>query len=217
MTALWAAAAACAILYGLRVLDPPGALRTAVKTLSVATLALIAWIMGHPGLALALGLCAAGDAWLSRTGERAFMLGVAAFAAGHLAYVALFLAQPGADLLRVLQAPQVFAALGLLCVGVVMALRILPAAGGLKGAVALYIPIILSMGLAALALQPGPVMSLVVLGAALFLVSDSLLAVETFLLDTDSPLRPVLARIVWPTYWGAQALFLAAFTGIPAG
>ena len=217
MTLLWAAAAACACLYFTQVLSAPTASRTLIKTLSVAVLALIALIMGQGGLTLALAFCAAGDAWLSRDGERAFQLGVVAFAAGHVAYVALFLAQPGADLARLIQAPNLFVVLGLVTLGGVMALRILPAAGALKGAVALYIPIILSMGLAALALPDGPAKTLVVLGAAFFLMSDSLLAVETFLLKDASPLRQTLARIVWPSYWGAQALFLAAFTGIPVG
>lgn len=217
MTFFWAAAAVCALVYFFQVLEPPSGLRTAVKTLSVAVLALIALIMGQSGLAVALALCAAGDAWLSREGDRAFQLGVASFAAGHIAYVAVFLAQPGADAVRIFQPPQVFAALGVLILGVVMALRILPAAGGLRNAVALYIPIILSMGLAALCLPPSATTALVLAGAALFLISDSLLAVETFLVRDDGPLRRALARVVWPSYWGAQALFLAAFTGVPAG
>lgn len=217
MTFLWAAAAVCALIYFFQVLEAPGGLRTAVKTLSVAVLALIALIMGQGGLAVALALCGVGDAWLSRAGDRAFQLGVASFAAGHIAYVALFLSQPGAEFGQIFQAPQVFAALGVLTVGVVMALRILPAAGDMRVAVGLYIPIILSMGLAALCLPTSPGMALVLSGAALFLISDSLLAVETFLIKTEGPLRRTLARVVWPSYWGAQALFLAAFTGVSLG
>ena len=217
MTLLWLAAAACALAYWVRVLSSPDALRSVIKTLSVALLALIALLMGQGGLALALALCAAGDALLSRPGERAFGLGVAAFAAGHIAFVILFLSLPGADLQRLISSPHVFAILGLLTLGTVMALRILPAAGDLRIPVALYIPIILSMSLAALSLPPSPATALILLGAALFLLSDSLLAVETFLLDDGQPLARALARIVWPSYWMAQALFLAGFTGIPLG
>ncbi|WP_050931821.1 lysoplasmalogenase [Aestuariivita boseongensis] len=216
MTLLWLAAAACAVAYWAQVLSPPDVLRSLVKTLSVALLALIAAVMWQGALALALAFCAVGDALLSRPGERAFALGIAAFAAGHLAYVSLFLTQPGADLNRLLNAPQAFAVIGLLALGATLALRILPATGALRIPVALYIPIILSMSLAALSLSPSPATGLILLGAALFLLSDSLLAVETFLLKDGMPLARALARIVWPSYWAAQALFLAGFTGIPA-
>ena len=215
MTFLWFAALACALAYWRWVLAPTDFLRSLVKTLSVALLALIAAIMGQGLLALALGCCAVGDAFLSRDGSRSFGAGVFSFAAGHIVYVALFLSVPEADAIRLIQTPQAFAVLGLLGLGGTMALRILPAAGQLKMAVALYIPIILSMSIAALVLPPSFATGLVLVGAALFLLSDSLLAVETFLLRKEDALSHVLARVVWPTYWGAQALFLAAFTGIP--
>lgn len=217
MTVLWLGALACALVYWAQVLSPPDVLRSLAKTLSVALLALIALLMGEAGLAAALALCALGDALLSRPGERAFALGVAAFAAGHIAFVSLFLTQPGADLQRLTNAPHIFAIIGLFALGAVMARRILPAAGHLRVPVALYIPIILSMSLAALSLPPSPATGLILLGAALFLLSDSLLAVETFLLDNSQPLARTLARTVWPSYWIAQALFLAGFTGIPVG
>lgn len=215
MTFLWFAALVCALAYWPQVLEPAGVLRSLIKTLSVALLAIIALVMGQGVLALALGLCALGDAFLSRDSDRSFMAGVVSFAAGHVAYVALFVSVAGADADRLAQSPQVFAVLGLLLLGVTMAHRILPAAGPLKGAVALYIPIILSMGFAALTLPPAVTTGFVLAGAALFLLSDSLLAVERFLLSEDAALSHLLARLVWPTYWSAQALFLAAFTGSP--
>ncbi len=215
MTFLWFAALACALAYWRWVLEPTDLLRSLVKTLSVALLALIAVIMGQGLLAVALSLCAIGDAFLSRDGPRSFGAGVFSFAAGHVVYVTLFLSVPEADANRLIQTPQAFAVLGLLALGGIMTLRILPAAGHLRMAVALYIPVILSMSLAALALPPSFATGLILVGAALFLMSDSLLAVETFLLKKEDALSHVLARIVWPTYWGAQALFLAAFTGIP--
>ena len=63
--------------------------RSALKTGAVFILALMA-ALKMPLLAVALGLCALGDLALSRPGERAFLAGVASFAAGHLAYVWLF-------------------------------------------------------------------------------------------------------------------------------
>ncbi len=215
MTVLWFAALACAVAYWRLVLEPTDPLRSFLKTLSVAFLALIAAIMGQGLLALALGLCAVGDAFLSRDGPHSFAAGVFSFAAGHIVYVALFLSVPEVDASRLIQTPQAFAVLGLLGLGATMALRILPAAGHLRLAVAVYIPVILSMSIAALVLPPSFATGLILVGAALFLLSDSLLAVETFLLRREDALSHVLARIVWPTYWVAQALFLSAFTGIP--
>ena len=215
MTFLWFAALICALAYWRQVLEPVGPLRSVFKTASVALLGMIAMVMGQGVLALALGLCALGDGLLSRDGDRSFMAGMASFAGGHVAYALLFLSVAGADADRLVQTPQVFAVLGLLILGVTMALRILPAAGSLKAAVALYIPIILSMSFAALTLPPSLTAGLVLAAAALFLLSDSLLAVEKFLLSEGAPLSHLLARIVWPTYWGSQALFLAAFTGVP--
>ncbi len=74
-----------------------------------------------------------------------------------------------------------------------------------------YIPVILGMGIAALAL-PGQGMLVWVLPAALaFVASDLVLAFETFILPKDHPVMRVTPYVVWPLYWGAQAGFLAAF------
>ena len=55
---------------------PVGMLRSLLKTGSVALLALGALTGGAPLLALALALCALGDWFLSRAGDRAFLAGV---------------------------------------------------------------------------------------------------------------------------------------------
>ena len=71
--------------------DQPGPGASAAKTASVALLALIALAVGAP-LPVTLGLAfgALGDFFLTRRGESAFLAGMAAFALGHLAYVAAF-------------------------------------------------------------------------------------------------------------------------------
>ncbi|TIS81761.1 MAG: lysoplasmalogenase, partial [Mesorhizobium sp.] len=66
--------------------------RSAAKTLAVALLAALAVMQGSPPLLVAaLALSAAGDAFLSQDGEKAFLAGLASFLAAHVAYVALFL------------------------------------------------------------------------------------------------------------------------------
>ncbi|MGR3758624.1 lysoplasmalogenase [Roseobacteraceae bacterium NS-SX3] len=211
--ALFAAAALAALWYLALCARPASALRSAVKTASVALLAAGAWAAGAPGLLiLALGLCALGDLFLSRDGEGAFMAGVGAFAAGHLAYAVLFLTQDASTPARLLQFPWNLAVLALLAVGGVMARVLAPRAGALKGAVLAYIPIILGMGLAALTLPPEGALAWVLPAALAFMVSDIVLAAETFVLPEDHPLRRITPYAVWPLYWGAQAGFFLAFS-----
>ncbi|MFY0309686.1 lysoplasmalogenase [Leisingera sp. D0M16] len=208
--ALWAGAGACALIYLIMAAQPPGLLRSVLKTASVALLALAAVLAGAPWLlAAALGLCALGDLCLSREGEGAFMAGVGAFAAGHLAYAVLFLTRAASDPARLLQMPPAVIAAGLLVLGLVMARILAPRAGALKGAVLAYIPIILGMGAAALTLPFG---TWVFAAACAFMLSDMVLAAETFVLPEDHVLRRITPYAVWPLYWGAQAGFLAAFS-----
>lgn len=183
--------------------------KSAIKTLSVLGLLAMAALWGGAVLLLlALALCALGDYLLSRDSEVQFMAGVGAFAAGHLAYVALFLTHPLADPARIAAQPVLIA--GLVLFGAVMAGLLWPRAGDLRGPVMVYIPVILSMGLAVMALPVSGAQWLAPLAAALFIASDFTLSVEMFVL-LDGPLKRLAPFIVWPTYWGAQACFVLAF------
>lgn len=206
-------AALCALIYLPITGQAPSLPRSGVKTLSVALLAGAAVQAGGPVLlVVALGLCALGDWFLSRPGEGAFMAGVGAFAAGHVAYVALFLSHPASDLSRLLLWPGLLAALILLALGAAMLRLILPRAGALAGPVAGYVPIILTMGLSALTLPPSGALALVLPAALAFILSDTLLAVEKFLLPQGHQASAPLGFALWILYWLAQAGFLLAFT-----
>ncbi|RID93596.1 lysoplasmalogenase [Gemmobacter lutimaris] len=191
-------AAACALLYGLRWSAAPASSlsRSLVKTASVALLALAALAGGAPWAIVAgLALGAAGDFLLSRPGEHAFLGGMAAFAAGHLAYALAFGAgMPGWPVLM---------GLGLLAVSTEAWLA--PRTGALRWPVRGYVLVICAMAaLAAARSEP-----LLRLGAALFVASDLMLALEMFVIR-DPARRRILARALWPAYWGGQALILAA-------
>lgn len=208
-----AAAAVLALWYLGLTVRPAGLLRSAVKTGSVALLALAAWLAGAPGLLVAaLLLCAAGDLCLSRNGETAFMAGVGAFAAGHLAYAVLFLSRPESSLARLAELPWILLAAVLAAMGAVMARLLAPRAGALTLPVLCYIPIILGMGMAALTLPGNGGLALVLPAALAFILSDLVLAAETFVLAEHAPARRITPYAVWPLYWGAQAGFLAAFS-----
>lgn len=212
MNPLLPLAAACALAYLPLTVRPASRMRSITKTLSVALLALTAALEQGPQLlVLALALCALGDWLLSRPGDGAFMAGIGAFAAGHLAYIALFLTHPLADTARLGQVPQIWGVVGFAALGAVMAALLAPRAGDLRLPVLGYIPIILGMGVAVLVL-PGQGALFWALPAALaFVVSDLVLAVEKFLLPEGHGARRVTPYVVWPLYWGAQAGFFAAF------
>jgi uncharacterized membrane protein YhhN len=203
----WLAALALALLYLPRVSDPPGRTRTMIKALSVVALAFVALIGGGPLLlVLALLLCAAGDAFLSRPGDGALKAGMLAFAAGHLVYVALFLNSGGGlgvDVVRILiQMAIAFAAAG-------MAWRLWPSLGAMRGPVAGYVAIVTLMTLLAVGLPPG--LWIVSVGAVMFLVSDAILSFELFMPASDAALRRRAAFAVWVLYWGGQAAITAGY------
>ena len=183
--------------------------KTAVKTMSVLLLGAAGFIGGAEGLLIAgLVLSALGDFLLSRDQEPMFLAGVGAFAMAHVTYVILFLTTPGAGMHH-LSSTDWWVILGLLAYGTVMMLALYKNAGDLRFAVCLYVPIILAMGVSAL-MMPGGYLGVTV-AAFLFMLSDSVLASEMFLLRENHPLRRVTPFVIWSTYWLAQVGFLLAY------
>jgi uncharacterized membrane protein YhhN len=117
----------------------------------------------------AIVLSLAGDVLLDQPGGTGFILGLSAFLLAHLAYTVLFLAP-----LRRRRMPRLAALYGLWWFALLAVL--LPHLGGLAVPVVVYGAV---LGLsAASALGTNPI---VAVGAALFLVSDTLLAFKMFL------------------------------------
>ncbi len=211
MTVLFWIAAACALAYLPLAPRPAGAARTVLKTASVALLAVIAALEGGAMLLIvALALCAVGDALLSRESEATFMAGIGAFAAGHIAYIALFLSHPASAADLILDRPGIFWSLILL--GVVVITILPPRAGDLKVPVLIYIPIILGMGISVLSLPPTGMLVWALPAALAFIASDLVLATEEFLLPPNHPALKLTPYAIWPLYWVAQAGLLIAFT-----
>lgn len=206
---LLGASAALALIYLLFMTrSEPTVLRSVVKTGSIALLAVVA--MPVPLLALALGLSALGDLALSRNGERAFLAGIGAFALAHLAYLAVFLSLEGDAALTV--GWQVLAAAAVASLSSAMAWLLWPRTGPLRWPVLGYVVIIAIMGINA-ALVPSPFARLVIFGAFLFILSDSLIATERFLIRGGHAPR-WLSPAIWVTYWFAQAFFCVGIVQI---
>ncbi|MDG4878559.1 lysoplasmalogenase [Mesorhizobium sp. WSM4935] len=183
--------------------------RTAAKTLAVALLAVLAAMQGGPALLVAaLALSAAGDALLSRDGEKAFLGGLASFLAGHIAYVVLF-AQAGGGLgLLTAQSWRGATALAMAVFSIVMLAALWRRVGPqLRIPVAVYVAAILAMGVSALTTEN----RWVIAGAVLFIASDGLLAAERFLLSAISLQRLWMRYAVWVLYYAAQLAITLGF------
>ena len=142
----------------------------------------------------ALALGGAGDVALLGSGDAAFTAGLASFLAGHLAWIAALRQRPGAGRLRTrpaLAVPYV-AAFGTLNA------YLWPRTGTDRLPVAVYSAALLAMAL--IALDNGSPAAAT--GGALFMVSDSLLALDKF---GDVHL-PAHEGLVMATYTTAQAL-----------
>ena len=194
---LVAAAAIPSALYLVRHAGAPvqpGWTTALTKTAATALLAAGAVAGGAPGAVVAgLALGAAGDLALARPGDRAFLAGMAAFGLGHLAYaLAFWTGAPGPW----------WAVAAVLALAASTEVWLLPRVPGpLRLPVRVYAGLIAVMGVAALCQPWGATL----VGAALFLLSDTLLAWDRFV--ARAPV-PAVGRAVWLSYWSGQALIL---------
>ncbi len=166
-----------------------------VKTIPILSLAVFAFssIPGAKGILIGVGLLFSGfgDILLHVDGVAYFVHGLGSFLIAHLFYIGAFLRQPAfiRSRLPVLMAIVVY--------GVIMGVLLFPHLGDMLIPVAAYLLIILVMGISA-ALGTAN-QTLVIVGAVLFILSDSLIAVNRFL--TPVPLSDFLIMI---TYYLAQ-------------
>ncbi|RWP73943.1 lysoplasmalogenase family protein [Mesorhizobium sp.] len=191
-----------AVIYAFTIDMSPTLARSAVKTLAVAMLAVLASLQGGPWLLVAaLALSAIGDAFLSRDGEKAFLGGLASFLVAHGLYTALFLRFGGG--IGLLSAELWRAAIAVVMIVFALAMlfalwrRVGPA---LRLPICVYVAAILAMGISALTLSNFWVIG----GAVLFMASDALLASEKYLLSAISPHRAWMRYAVWALYYAAQ-------------
>ena len=179
--------------------------KSLIKTASVAALALAAPGFAAPPLIVAgLALGAIGDFFLSRPGDRAFLAGMGAFAAGHLAYAAEFWSQG--------PLPPLVPALALLALAATTEIWLAPRTGALRWPVRIYVVVITLMALAAMTL--GADRQIALLGAVLFVASDLLLSLDLFVAKSPA-LKRALSHVLWAAYWSGQALILLGMAASP--
>jgi uncharacterized membrane protein YhhN len=207
-----AIAAFCGFLYQIWYCRRgPSAAKSIVKTTAIVMLAVVSFSMKAPiFLTAGLAFCAIGDFFLSRDGDRAFLIGLIAFALGHVFYIFLFAGLGDFSLL--MQWPWAVFALAMIFVGSFMARVLWPVAGDLRIPVMVYITIIMCMGLSAISMT-GQGITVAALGAGMFILSDVILSTELFLMRADHPMRRFSPLFVWLFYWMAQ---VAIFVGMAA-
>lgn len=204
MTALLLALACGFCAGGLVLAEARGArtaqrvLKTAASTLFILT-AIAAGALGSSyGQAIVAGLClcAVGDVLLLSKRQAAFLAGIGAFAAGHLAYVVAF----------ALTGPAFGAAAAAGLVGMAafsgLTLRWLwPHLGAFRLPVAAYVAIISAMVVAAVAAAAATGDLRIAAGGVLFAISDIAVARDRFV-------REDFANRLWglPLYYSAQLL-----------
>ena len=175
-------------------LAAPFPVNVVIKAAGIVLLAVYALRQRHLVLAVGLALGAAGDVFLALD-ESVLPLGIAAFGLGHLVYIWLFAqwrikAGPRGGMSRI-------AALVIAVFGLVMLNWLQPHFGEMRVFASVYNGIILVMAVLAV-LGRSPMLAMI--GALLFVVSDSVLAVRLFAgeLDWAGP-------VVWITYYLGQA------------
>jgi uncharacterized membrane protein YhhN len=171
------------------------------------------------GTVAAQALSWGGDLALLGSSRRSFLAGVGSFAGAHVAYVAAFLSVRGSPRGegRIHDTAGLRVALGLW----VSAAPLLSVAAGrrdpaLRVPVAAYATVLSGMfatsRLVDPTLPPVPRRTLQA-GTALFLVSDTVLAVQQFVLTEP---RPLLESVVMLTYTAGQGLIAAGVAGLTA-
>ena len=178
----------------------PGRWKTVVKAVPLLAFA-GAGVAGFAGpvIVAALVLSAAGDIALSRDGERAFLVGLVAFALAHVAYAAAFFGLS-------VGAPPLLPALALVALALSTEAWLTPHAGALRGPVRVYVTLITVMGLAALSLPEARALALA--GAMAFILSDAILAQQRFRMAQASVWQGPASVALWLFYVGGQACIL---------
>lgn len=192
--------------------QPASDLKTMVKTLATGLLVLAAISLGADyWLVGGLAACAVGDYFLSKDTDRTMTLAMIAFGGAHIALGILFLNNGTGIAMPAMGSGAFWAMIGLLVLAVLMFLALWPKAGNLRLPITLYIPLITFMGLAALTLPFEGRFQAAIIGAGLFILSDTLISLQLFVLKPAQSVHEGLSRTVWSSYWIGLFLIFWAF------
>jgi uncharacterized membrane protein YhhN len=208
MLPLFATAILWGVLYGLvEKRFRPGLRKAAAKTMPVALMA-VAVLTGDLPLLLAaaLAMSALGDWFLAFDGKNAFMAGLVSFALAHVAYAALLFA--GQDTAWTAGMPFFAGVVLVFAYAIGVSRRLRPHLGPMRVPATIYTGLIAAMAVAAWSNGPVPVL---IAGVLLFMLSDTILAFDTFVHTGNVERQRWSAPTIWFSYLAAQTLILAHF------
>lgn len=166
-----------------------------VKAVPVFSLAVLSFfnIPGIKGKLLGMGFLFSdlGDILLELDRSAYFVFGLAAFLLAHLFYTSVFIQQPD------LRQPRSLFTIVLAGYGIFFGSVLVPNLGNMMIPVAAYLVIIISMGMSAAVGKKNHFFILI--GACLFIVSDSIIAYDKFISPVSSS-----SLIIMSTYYSAQ-------------
>lgn len=177
-----------------------------LKAMGVTPLALFALrtLTDRDGLILGTSLIfsVGGDVFLGLGREDFFVFGLGSFLIAHLFYIFLFIRSMP---IRMNTSPlQKGGAAALILYSVVMIFWLLPSLGDLVLPVIVYIAVITAMGVAAVLADFRT--AWVAAGAILFILSDSVIAINKFKIEFEAA-----AYLIWATYYSGQYLIVMGF------
>lgn len=195
----WVAAGVMVLYLGLDLIAPLAPGLAVLKTFGPGLLALFALFSGAPFLAAALVLSAVGDYMLALDPPE-IQQGIMFFGAAHLAYILIFIAM---IIRRGWKKDGLILAGCLALYGAAMLFWLRPGMGNIALEASIYLGVIMLMAMLA-ALVRGS--RWVVIGACLFVISDSLIAARWFQDILTFHYPDWGGALVWITYGGAQLL-----------
>jgi uncharacterized membrane protein YhhN len=201
--ALWSLSIFSGVAYFITIPWHPFPGTIALKGLSVSMMAVAAWISMEESplqkerrlLTAALALSSLGDILLDMQGK--FVFGLGSFLLAHICYVQLFFSQRKKG--QKMGLARTLIAVALLPYSIGFSIYLMPGLGDMGFPVMMYIGVITAMVFSALVWRTPK--DWVLIGAILFLISDSVLGASKF----RDPV-PFRGWIVWSTYYGAQYL-----------
>jgi alkenylglycerophosphocholine hydrolase len=177
-----------------------------VKAVPIFALALMVWMATPTGKGRLIGLglifSGAGDVVLELPAKGVFVPGLLLFLMAQVIYIFAFFRKPLLDKQRIAVGT------GFLAYGIVMGGLLVPNLGPMRIPVMAYLLVITAMGLSAVLGSENS--TILVAGAILFILSDSLIAVNRFLVPI-----PTAGFWIMITYYPAQ--FLIARGSITTG
>ena len=183
---------------------PSGAI---LKTSMCVLLAVLALRHKSVLLGIALGFSATGDALLAIDGAKLFVPALASFLVTHVMYAAIFM-RVSRDAPIAIGASRSIGMILLIVFAIGFSIVLWPHLGALAIPVMVYIAAIVTMAVLSFRIPQ----MIVPLGAVLFMVSDSLIALEKFLWSATW-----LSPVIWVTYALAQQLITHGLIGIHRG